>query len=123
MACNPLQPFGDGHEEIRLVRVTGRDENGYIKCSMRHTILGEVEYTALSHVWGSNNATYLIAVEQAYLWIRPNLYHFLEHACEELREVDLWIDALCINQDDILEKNRQIPLMGQIFSRARKVIA
>lgn len=34
----------------------------------------------------------------------------------------LWIDAICLNQEDDIEKSEQIPLMGQIYSQARKVI-
>jgi Heterokaryon incompatibility protein (HET) len=29
----------------------------------------------------------------------------------------LWIDAICINQDDREEKNQQVPLIGKIYSR------
>jgi hypothetical protein len=34
----------------------------------------------------------------------------------------VWIDALCVNQDDIGEKNMQVPLMGRIYSQARATI-
>lgn len=34
----------------------------------------------------------------------------------------LWIDALCINQQDFDEKNHQIPLMTQVYSKAAKVV-
>ena len=33
----------------------------------------------------------------------------------------IWIDALCINQDDKEEKAIQVPLMGEIFSKAQSV--
>jgi hypothetical protein len=38
-------------------------------------------------------------------------------------EIDkpIWIDAICINQRDIAEKEHQIPLMDQIYSEAFKV--
>jgi len=29
----------------------------------------------------------------------------------------LWIDAVCINQKDLLERGPQVALMGQIYSR------
>jgi hypothetical protein len=34
----------------------------------------------------------------------------------------LWIDAMCINQKDIDERNRQVWLMGQVYSKAKAVI-
>lgn len=35
----------------------------------------------------------------------------------------LWIDAVCINQDDLMEKEEQIPLMATIYSTASRVVA
>ena len=35
----------------------------------------------------------------------------------------LWVDAVCINQEDVSEKNQQILLMGSIYKRAREVIS
>jgi hypothetical protein len=34
----------------------------------------------------------------------------------------IWIDALCINQDDFLERNQQVTMMGRIYSSCREVI-
>jgi len=34
-----------------------------------------------------------------------------------------WIDALCINQADVAEKNVQVPLMGRIYQGAVRVVA
>ncbi|KAL3292854.1 AAA-domain-containing protein, partial [Colletotrichum asianum] len=34
----------------------------------------------------------------------------------------IWIDALCINQDDLQEKSDQIPIMDRIYSQARATI-
>jgi hypothetical protein len=34
----------------------------------------------------------------------------------------LWVDAICINQDDIEERNRQVKLMAFIYSRALAVL-
>ncbi|KAF3762093.1 HET-domain-containing protein [Cryphonectria parasitica EP155] len=34
----------------------------------------------------------------------------------------LWIDAVCINQNDLDERANQVTLMGQVYSRARQVV-
>lgn len=33
----------------------------------------------------------------------------------------LWIDAICINQDDIAEKNSQVAMMAEIYKKATRV--
>ncbi|RBR23348.1 uncharacterized protein FIESC28_03824 [Fusarium coffeatum] len=38
-------------------------------------------------------------------------------------EVPLWIDAICINQDDISERNSQVAIMSHIYGSARCVVA
>lgn len=35
---------------------------------------------------------------------------------------DIWIDAICINQDDLSEKSQQVPLMSQIYGSCRCVL-
>ena len=42
----------------------------------------------------------------------------------EMRPTDafLWIDQICVNQDDLLERNAQAMQMTQIFSKASSVI-
>ncbi|CAI4211358.1 unnamed protein product [Parascedosporium putredinis] len=50
----------------------------------------------------------------------------LETALRGLREPEpfnLWIDQICINQDDSDEKDRQIPLMKDIYTRSSCTIA
>jgi hypothetical protein len=34
----------------------------------------------------------------------------------------LWIDALCINQDDVNERTQQVRMMGDVYSSAEQVI-
>ena len=34
----------------------------------------------------------------------------------------LWIDALCINQDDLVERSAQVSIMGSIYSNTSKVL-
>jgi hypothetical protein len=53
--------------------------------------------------------------------ILPNLYD----AMVQLRQThpgEIWIDAVCINQDDPKEKNVQVTMMGRIYASAESVI-
>jgi len=44
----------------------------------------------------------------------------LQHLRRKLGKFTIWIDAICINQKDKIEKEQQIPLMGDVYSRAEK---
>ncbi|WAO86145.1 HET domain-containing protein [Fusarium falciforme] len=64
--------------------------------------------------------------------IKGNLAYALRHVYEHWadafpdersRQMFLWADALCIDQDDVEEKSSQVPLMRTIFSRAELVMS
>ena len=116
-------PLSSDVNAIRLLHVQPADSNNVVKCLMSDSIVGRDDYIALSHVWGEETATFQIEVDGNAFWIRPNLFAFLRHAQAHLRNTYLWIDAICVDQSNIEEKNRQIPLMGQIFANAREVTA
>jgi ubiquinone biosynthesis protein UbiJ len=54
--------------------------------------------------------------------VRENLWSALVHLRDSRQERGLWIDALCINQGDIEERNHQVKLMAFIFARAEEVL-
>lgn len=53
--------------------------------------------------------------------VTHNCWSALSHLRKVFGGIAIWIDAICINQDDPEDKKTQIPLMGTIFSSAREV--
>ncbi|SPQ19129.1 b5daaf57-3c47-494b-a94e-28294091caf1 [Thermothielavioides terrestris] len=86
-------------------------------------------YNALSYTWGSaNGPAHHIQLNGRPFSVRSNLHDCLVHLRRQgfaSREsgVPLWIDALCINQDDVAERNSQLRLMGDIYRRAASVVS
>lgn len=78
-------------------------------------------YDALSYVWGDSSIREEISVNGCRFIITKALELALRH----LRSTDsvqcLWIDALCINQDDLQERSHQVPMMASIYGRALTV--
>ncbi len=79
------------------------------------------QYEALSYMWGSKETKSIHMSENSYE-VRVNLWDALEH----MRLIDepriIWIDAICINQHDINERNHQVSQMGKIFMNASRVV-
>lgn len=115
------------NSEIRLIRIDESDSpEGYVSCSMQHFELdSEPEYSALSYVWGDPNERSTIFVNG----IKFDVTLSLHSALNALRFLDsqtepdwYWIDAVCIDQGNMKEKDEQIPRMGRIYSSASGVI-
>lgn len=111
-------------DEIRLLELQPGLEDATISCTIRHVKLsGEPSYEALSYEWGSDDVAKAILVNNHPLKVRDNLWNALIHLRSRTEPRTLWIDALCIRQQDTLERNHQVNQMGQIYSSAQKVIA
>jgi Heterokaryon incompatibility protein (HET) len=106
---------------IRLIRVWPELVDGKIACEIEH-VTTDSSYTALSYTWGSSkDPSETIIIDSRRFTVRRNLYAFLDHAREFHAGLPLWIDAICINQEDVEEKNRQVQMMSRIYSDAKDV--
>lgn len=81
------------------------------------------KYTALSYVWGPETPLTPILVNGKLFAVRQNLYSFLCHYSRSSQEdCLLWIDAICIDQNNPDEKSSQVGRMGSIFGQAHLVV-
>ncbi|KAK4169730.1 hypothetical protein QBC43DRAFT_198160 [Cladorrhinum sp. PSN259] len=111
---------------LRLFPQTLSDELWHqctdIECSFETVALESAPpYEALSYAWGNEDPTVEILIDGRRFLIRPNL----AYALAALRTTEprlLWVDALCINQDNVHERNHQVRLMGDIYRRATTVL-
>ncbi|KAF5724194.1 heterokaryon incompatibility (het-6OR allele) [Fusarium mundagurra] len=90
------------------------------------------EYYALSYTW---NPPYMadpsfyedtdvryILLEGSKFAVKPNLYDALFQLHHSYPQIPLWIDALCINQNDLQERKLQVGIMDRIFGSASRVV-
>ncbi|KAI0413436.1 heterokaryon incompatibility protein-domain-containing protein [Xylaria grammica] len=82
-------------------------------------------YVALSYAWGPPEPAATIIINGQSVKVRANL----ESALRQLRNMDyfkslgkIWIDSLCINQNDNAEKQRQVQMMADIYRNAGNVV-
>jgi hypothetical protein len=80
---------------------------------------------ALSYTWGKptpSQIVYCRGENHGRLSVSPNLHDALVALRLEHHSRFLWIDQICINQTDNEEKSVQVQLMGQIYSKASRVL-
>ena len=80
----------------------------------------DLHYTALSYTWSGSIGEHFISIGGALLYITENLSMALRRIRGPTRPRNMWIDAICINQDDHEEKAVQVILMGHIFASATR---
>jgi hypothetical protein len=132
-------PLRVDRPEIRLLEIQSGHSNEHVVCSMLHTSIkdtkNQIPYTALSYCWGSPKTKKAITVQvplefddpgtqtQVFeVQIQENLYDAIKHLRrQDGRSRTLWADFLCIDQDNIEERNRQVSLMRDIYANADHV--
>jgi Heterokaryon incompatibility protein (HET) len=108
---------------IRLAILRPAPREGTIRITLAHaTFASRPRYEALSYTWGNPNEVKAIELNGSPVNIRDNLWSALVSLRDAREERVLWIDAICINQSDVEERNRQVQLMAHIYSRAKQVI-
>lgn len=133
-------------KEIRCLLLHPGQGDDKLVCTLRHQLLHEEDddpsstspslcwpfshtkrlsaapYEAVSYVWGTSVTDHVIICNDRHLPITKNLDEYLKQVRLVDRKRALWIDLICIDQDDNEEKCRQVRLMGQIYSRAERVL-
>ncbi|KAK4099241.1 HET-domain-containing protein [Parathielavia hyrcaniae] len=113
---------------IRLLTLLPGPSDADIQCLLEHADLDclgrdeDASFEALSYVWGDVASTTPIQLDGAIGDIGQNLRSALLHLRREDRPRTLWVDAVCINQGDMDERNSQIALMGDIYTKATRVV-
>lgn len=131
-------------KDIRLLRLLPApptiDADGATQPLFAHMFSGSLtelkrKYESLSYVWGSEekpNSITIMVVERGNDTIEASMFECnitknLWIALTDLRNLsehwDIWTDALCINQDDIPEKNVQVAQMQDVYANSKKTMA
>ena len=115
--------------EIRLIRIISRKASSFhlssqIQCDVFHAGLeAPPPYHALSYTWGKeSDPVHSIILDGCVVQVRQNLWEAMNRLQSDDEDVTVWIDALCIDQSNISERNHQVQNMGRIYQQASLVI-
>lgn len=120
------EPLNTSENSFRLLDIHGVSPYGLIQCTVRQYNRDDLDqpYYALSYEWGPKAPAGWILLNGKPFPVRKNLLLFLEYTASHPKtRKNMWIDAICIDQDDIYEKNHQVRQMADIYRNAATVFA
>lgn len=118
-------PLAEPERSLRLLTLLAAEDGnadsqlrGHI-CS--YTREGTPDYTPISYTWGTQSPTSVLILktpkqpEWARFYIRPNLEALLTQYRREPDKPAIWVDAICIDQQNDKEKNHQVQHIDKIY--------
>lgn len=147
MATTPYrhEPLDESKKEMRLLLLDPYDEdketeiaNQPLKCCIKRRSLSldadldsnldagvdaRPEYHAISYSWGKLKGTVPIYVSGRLLEVPKSTENVLRslHRCSGGISAAVWIDSICIDQENVQEKGKQVAMMDLIFKHAATV--
>ena len=115
----------DAHVSIRLLHLLpAKSSLEDIECELRVVRLvdGPI-YEALSYTWGDESHRRYISVNGQRFSVTSNLWAALRYLRHTSETRCLWVDAICINQQNVTEKNFMVSQMHVIYHNSKRVIA
>ena len=107
--------------EIRLLEKVPGGHPRNLRFDLKHfRQQAAPSYTAMSYTWGHDEASKVIYLNGKRFYVRPNLWGCLYY----LTQMDwqyFWADAICIDQENVQEKNVQVRMMDQVYANATLV--
>ena len=128
MATLQYSSLDPSRREIRLIVLhpaptTGCPGDMLEMSLIKTTLFAPEPYTALSYTWGDQRSRYPVRINGANLTIGHNLHQALtQFRSERSNDLTLWVDAVCINQADVRERELQVCLMRNIYKGAGEVL-
>lgn len=123
MAVYKYQPLDLEAPSLRLLKLLKGDFGDDIQCEL---IIGSIEhgipYDALSYTWGTTEKVATITVDGGIMGVTTNVYEALQQIRSSYESRYLWIDAICINQDNLRERGHQVQQMSVIYQKAERVV-
>lgn len=120
ISCNNSKP--NDSRVIRLLKLSRWYPGKGIHAELIQAHLDNLpDYEAISYTWGDTTKTQLVTLGGLPFAVTSNVYNILEGRCSINGPRLIWIDSICINQDDLQEKSRQVRLMREIYRGAQQV--
>jgi len=113
-----------GKDYIRILELLPGQGDEVISCRLHTRAAAETHdtYKAISYSWGNPNETVPIFCDNRIVRVTVNLADALQVIRNRKKSKLVWADAICINQEDDIEKGYQVKRMGKVYENAKAVL-
>lgn len=114
-------------QEIRICVLLPGDPSDDLRCELIHVNLNDDPvYDAVSYTWATQNGDTQLScsincIGRGFIRITANCNAVLRRLRTNGTRKQLWLDAICIDQTQVAERNHQVAMMDQVYSGARCV--
>lgn len=108
-------------KHLRLLVLHPGERRDVLSATLVHTSLEKLsrsEYETISYAWGDASIRSYMLVDKAFLDIPASAAEVLRQVRHKRKSRRLWIDAVCINQADVHERQEQVTFMRYIYTDA-----
>lgn len=117
------EPIDSENGEIRLVELLPGRYSDVIQINLYTKNLDDrPSYGALSYTWGTTSSSNRAIVNGCPVPVQESLDLGLRRLRITNEPRTLWVDALCINQNDVRERSHQVQQMCRIYKSAKQVV-
>jgi hypothetical protein len=108
-------------KSLRFIKVLPSLKEGCIQVDIWES-LETIPYRCLCYVWGYQTEKYPLLLNDQTMLVGKNLHEFLAVATQRFPGQAVWIDALCINQNNYTKKSAQVQQKGKVYKEATRVL-
>jgi Heterokaryon incompatibility protein (HET) len=110
--------------EVRILEISTGQRQDPINLSFIKVILdggSTSNFEAISYMWGDPQGQVNVQLSGCDFHVSTRLHELLLDIRDSEEPCFVWIDAICINQEDTIERNEQVQLMKKIYHSAQAV--
>ncbi|KAN0108841.1 heterokaryon incompatibility protein 6 OR allele [Hyaloscypha variabilis] len=110
-------------DDSRLLHIQPGRKHDKIKCTLSPvSFASKPAYKALSYTWGTDGKTHTIECDGKLLPVTANLHSALQRFREKSQVCTIWVDAICINQENGPERSQQVRNMRRVYASASQAV-
>jgi hypothetical protein len=116
-----LNPLANEIRVLILEPYSKTESPAGVHCTLLNVCLDDPNrpsYEALSYVWGNASVTKPILLKGKPFTVTRALWTALRYLRLEDRQRTIWVDAICINQEDIHEREEHVRRMSEVYKNA-----